>query len=143
VTGEITAVKAENSKTFEDKPENAAKYAIDLDLDTTSQAGPNSNKEVWAKLTLDQIHCVKQFVVYYQDGKAWQTWSYSYGSFTCKGSSCSLYSFTVTATAQNLPIPPDCKYGDTLKFERVSGNLVVLTEISIAGKEGEILETST
>jgi hypothetical protein len=149
VTGEITSVTAEQSATIQNKPEYAAKYAVDLDFDTTAWAVPDSKNKLWMKFTLDQIHCVEKFV-YYSSKRVtstYQTWNCPSTACTCKGDACSYYTVKVSSVKplpDNLPSVPDCVYGDTLTIEKTKGRQNLrATEMSITGKEGEILETGT
>jgi hypothetical protein len=88
VKGEITPVRAEQSATFEEKEKYAAKYAIDLDIDTKSYATRGSDGTAWLKLTLDQVYCVEQVVWYYYHGGPLQTRTCSTTGCTCQGDYC-------------------------------------------------------
>ena len=58
----------------------------------------------------------------------------------CVGDYCSSYTLTVSAegAASDLSPVSDCKYGDTVKFEKFSGHSFRVYEIAIVGKSGKL-----
>jgi hypothetical protein len=144
VKGEITPVTVE----FCDKCQEleSVKNAIDQDFDTMASIS-YSGGNLWLKFGLDQIYCVEQFVRYNSDGTPWQTWTCSNSACTCRGTACTRHLMTLSSTIklpQNLPSVPGCVYGDTVTMQTKGlTTMIAVREISIAGKEGEILETGT
>ena len=124
--------------------------AIDLDPDTRSHTGAGSDGTVWFKLTLDKVFCVQQMIWYSRDGIStpYMTWtctdtdcSHCVCGSNCVGYSdyCSYYTLTVSTEGAVSDLSPvsDCKYGDTVKLERVYGWFRIY-EIVIIGKSRKL-----
>ena len=138
--GEIIPIRAEHSNPYKGKEKNAAKFAIDLDLETTSITSKDSSGLSWLRITLDKVYCVKQVLWIRKDGNPYLTWSCSSTDCTsCKGSHwCSDYSVRVESegAAPSRPVP-GCKYGDSVTLQRDSGHEFYGWEIAVIGNQGE------
>ena len=148
VAGEIVPTGAENSKTPEQTDENnyKAANAIDLDLNTKSWPFPKvPGGTVWLKITLGHIHCVQKVMRYKSNGTVYQNWTCTENDCsTCTGSYCHFFDVRVSAEGEGLDVPPfsDCRYGDTVKLEKVGGTLsdgFKVPEIAIVGWQGRHL----
>ena len=141
--GEIIPVSVEQSAT---KDNNEASYgagrAIDLDLGTRSRTEPGSDGTIWLKLTLDRVYCVQQVIRYRNDGIPHLTWTCTDTDCSkCVGSFCSYYTLTVSTKEDVSDLSPvsDCKYGDTVKLERIDGSdQFSVFEIAIVGQTGNL-----
>ena len=134
--GEIKPVSVEHSRTYEDNEKlYAAKNAIDLDLETWSYTRAGSDGSSWLKLTLDQISCIRQIVRYFHnEPQPLNTWTCSYTDCSCDGSYCIRFTLTVSTegvSPDNLPSVSDCKHGNRVKIEEVSGSDFRMHEIAI------------
>ena len=140
--GEITPVRAEQSATYSNNEAlHGAGRAIDLNLDTYNHAVAGSDGTFWLKLTLDKVYCVEQAIWFLSDGIPFQTWTCTDSDCSnCVGDYCSSYTLTVSAEGAVSDLSPvsDCKYGDTVKLEKVSGDSFGVYEIAIAGKSGKL-----
>ena len=145
---EIIPVSAEQSATKDnDEANNGAGRAIDLNLDTYNQAGAGSDGTSWLKVTLDSVYCVEQVIWYYSAGTTFLTWTCTdtdcsrcvCGS-NCVGNYCEKYTMTVSTEGAVSDLSPvsDCKYGDTVKFEKNTVGDFGVTEIAIVGKSGKL-----
>ena len=141
--GEITPVSVEHSATFYNNEANyRAAMAIDLDLVTRSYTVAGSDGTIWFKLTLDKVYFVEQ-VIRYNNGAGTPdlTWtSTNTGCRNCVGEHCSSYTLTVSTEGAVSDLSPvsDCKYGDTVKLERVSGTGFTAREMVIVGQSGNL-----
>ena len=141
---EIIPASVAHSQTFNnDEEKYAAAHAIDLDLDTVSATMAGSDGRMWLKVKLGKLICIEQVIWYRSDGSPRQIHTCSSTDCTdCTHSSCDSFSLTVsiegTSTDDLPPTIPDCKYGDTVKLEKISGSSFVVYEIAITGKQGEI-----
>ena len=140
---EIIPVSVEHSNTYKDNEEDyAAAHVIDLDWDTRSVTAPGSDGKSWLKVNLAGLNCINQVIRYYEDGTPQFIWTCtSTDCSSCKGYDCSNYLLTISAertSSDDLPIIPDCRYGDTVKLEDVEGESFDVQEIAITGKQGEI-----
>ena len=141
--GEIIPVSVEQSAT---KDNNEASYgagrAIDLDLGTRSRTEPGSDGTIWLKLTLDKVYCVQQVIRYRSDGTPLLTWTCTdTDCYNCVGDYCNDYTLTVSTKEDVSDLSPvsNCKYGDTVKLERVSGSdQFSAFEIAIVGQPGNL-----
>ena len=141
VAGEIIPVSVEQSATLNnDEANNGAGLAIDLDPITHSYSAAGADGTIWLKLTLEKVDCV-QHVIWYHKSNPYQTWTCSKTSCNCVGEYCELYTLTVSTegTVSDLSPVSDCKYGDTVKLEKVSGyhKKFAVYEIAIVGKPGK------
>ena len=136
-------MKAEHSHAYKDKEEeNAAKYAIDLDLETSSVTTRGPDGKSWLKITLDHVYCVEQVLWIKKNGSPYITWTCSPTDCSvCDGSHwCSDYSVTVSTegkTPSNLRPVPGCRHGDTVMLHRKSGHEFYGYEVAITGNQGE------
>ena len=138
-------MSAEQSRTLDD---NEAKYAaaraIDLDLRTASVSARAVDRTVWLQVKLDSVHCVQGVVEYKGNGDPEYSW-------TCTSSDCSAcvgpgdwcksYSLTVESkrtSTDGLTAATDCRYGDTVKLEYLSGSEIWAMEVAIFGKRGKL-----
>ena len=136
--GEIIPVSAEQSATVKD---NGAGRAIDLDLDTRSKTVAGSDGTTWLKVILDKVYCVEQVIRYTTDGTPVILWTCTDTDCSnCVGGACSYYTLTVSTEGAVSDLSPvsDCKYGDTVKLERVSGAGFNVNEMGIVGKSGKL-----
>ena len=100
-----------------------------------------SDGKTWFKITLDQVHCVKQVIRLDSSGNPLTTWTCSdTDCSTCEGSLCNYFALTVYtegAAPDNSSPASSCKYGETVKLERTES--FVIYEIAIIGKQGETI----
>ena len=138
VAGEIEPQSAEHSATKDGKYEkHGPKNAIDLDLDTESKTQAETDSGSWLKITLDKIYCVKQVIEYKSDGTFERNWNCTDSDCSnCEGHHCSHYTMTVSTegSASDLSPVSDCRYGDTVKLEKVDNHELHVHEIAIIGK---------
>ena len=140
---EITPVSAEQSATnYNDEAKYGAGRAIDLDLDTYNYAVSGTDGTVWLKLTLDKVYCVQQMIWYNKDGTHRLSWTCTNTDCTnCVGNHCNDYTLTVSTEGAVSDLSPisDCKYGDSVKLERIDGGKsFAVHEIPIVGKSGNL-----
>ena len=97
--------------------------------------------KVWLKLILDKIHCVKNVIRYGESENQWQTWTCTKTDCSnCVGERCGSFTLTVSTeeTVSDFPSISDCRYGDTVKYERVSEKeSIQIREIAIIGERGK------
>ena len=120
---------------------NGAEHAIDLDLDTYSYTAAGSDGTSWLKVNLDRVHCVEQVVWYRNDGTPMISWTCTDTDCSnCVGFFCYKYTLTVSTEGAVSDLSPvsDCKYGDTVKLEKVVGTSFNVYEIAIVGKPGKL-----
>ena len=143
--GEITPVEAEHSRPFKNNEEKyAAKFAIDLDMDTSSKSSPLPDGACWIRIKLDQVRCVEKVnTVYWRTAEKFITrWTWTCTEVDCsycRGQYCNSFIETLTvysegATPKNLPSFSDCKYGDTVYIQCKKD--LEIPEIRIFEKEG-------
>ena len=139
---EITPVRAEQSATKDnDEARYGAGNAIDLNLDTHNNVLPGTDGTIWLKLTLDKVYCVQQVIRYFIDGNPLLTWTCTdTDCYNCVGDYCSDFTLTVSTEGAVSDLSPvsNCKYGDTVKIERVSGSAFAVDEMAIVGKSGNL-----
>ena len=138
VDGEIIPARAEQSATKNnDDVKHGAERAIDMNSSTKSTAVPGSDGNTWLKITLDQVHCVQRVLRYRDSDDLWQTWICPESGCSCVGRYCSAFTLTVSTEGASTDLSPvsDCKHGDTVKYERVSGD-VGAYEMVIIGLKG-------
>ncbi|XP_063693694.1 uncharacterized protein LOC134825448 [Bolinopsis microptera] len=146
MVSEVFPVRAELSRTLnDDEEEFGAANTLDRDLMTRSYFVADSDGSVWIKLILEQVTCVDQVVWYKSDGPFF-SWTCSKTGCTCQDDSiswaCDLFSLTVSneGIVDNVPSVSRCKYGDTVKIERIDhsesyvDNMVF--DISVTEKKG-------
>ena len=144
LTDEIIPVSAESSHTLHDNEEQfAAAHAIDLDLDSIFGASQGADGKTWLKLNLAKLNCIQQ-VIWYKENPVspFHTWTCtSSDCSSCVGKHCRFFLLTVSSdrtSSDNPPLIDDCKYGDTVKLERLDATNFALLEIAITGMIGEI-----
>ena len=97
--------------------------------------------KVWLKLILDKIHCVKNVIRYGESENQWQTWTCTKTDCSnCVGERCGSFTLTVSTeeTVSDFLSISDCKYGDIVKYERVSEKeSIQIREIAIIGERGK------
>ena len=126
-----------------------AESAIDLDLSTEVKSGKASDGSVWIEVTLNQIYCIDYVIEYNRNQETVQfRWDCSKDDCSdCKfknpstsSAACEkiLLAVTTTDTSLGLPQRADCKNGDKVKIQRVSGDsdTVTVAEVAIFGKKG-------
>ena len=133
----------EQSATLDnDEANNRAGLAIDLDPSTHSHSAAGSDGTVWLKVTLDKMDCVQQVVWYPKSGNPYQTWTCTKDDCNCVGIYCEKYTLTVSTEGALSDLSPvsDCKYGDTVKLEKVSGirKEFAVYELVMIGKPGKL-----
>ena len=140
--GEITPVSAENSRTLsDDEVKHAAKLAIDGDLSTAAYTLADDEGKKWLKLTLDHANCVEKVIWFYANGVPLKTWKCTENDCSeCNGGICNDYILTVSieGAGPDLSSVLNCRYGDTVKFERKDGSSLHIIEIAVFGKKGKI-----
>ena len=113
-----------------------------MDLETFSRTVAGTDGTTWFKITLDKIHCVKTVIRYGSTGDPYQTWTCSKEDCSnCVGGYRSAYTLTVSTegAVSNLSPVPDCKYGDTVKLERIDGGSAFgVYELAVTGKQGNV-----
>ena len=136
-TDEITPKTAENSAMKDGKRPS---LAFDMDVNTyTKPAAPSSGANPWIKLKLDKGYCIEKIIKLDYHNRDERTWICT-NTDCCGGDSCDLFSLTVSAdetSIKDLPALPFCKYGDTIKLEKLSSGWFGVNEIPIIGKQGE------
>ena len=138
----------EQSATLDnDEAKYGAGRAIDLKLGTRSWTVPASDGTTWLKLTLDKVYCIEQVIRYRNDGTSHLTWTCTDTDCSnCEGDKCDEFTQTVSTegTVSDLSPVSDCKYGDTVKLERVGGgDRFSVFEIAIVGQSGNLhIETN-
>ena len=135
VAGEITPVKAEQSGNYTN-----AGQAIDLNFLTRNRVEADSDGKVWLKLTLDKIYCVKNVIRYSENEDYWQYWTCTKADCSnCVGERCGSFTLTVSTeeTVSDFPSISDCRYGDTVKYEKTNREGVRVGEIAIIGEKGK------
>ena len=73
------------------------------------------------------------------DGSYYNTWTCLKNDCSCEGPVCHLITLAVSAeeSVSDLPSVSDCKYGDTVKFERPDGGGMNVFESAIVGKPAQ------
>ena len=87
------------------------------------------------------MYCVKELIWYANDGNPYQTWTCTDTDCSnCEGDYCSIFTLTVSTEEDVSDLSPvsNCKYGDTVKFERTDGYNFLLIEIAIVRKRGNL-----
>ena len=139
---EIIPDTAEDSRADPEEKLPAA-HAIDLDLESDSLIQDGSDGKIWLKVKLAQLYCIHQVITFRYNGRPSRTWTCSNTDCsTCEGDSlCSTFSLTTSIerpSSDDLPLIPDCKYGDTVTLERVNGGSFWVSEIAVTSKQGAI-----
>ena len=139
VAGEIIPVEAEQSATkHNDKVNYGAGRAVDMDLETPNWVVPESDGTTWLQIILGKVNCVRRVIWYHSDSNPHHNWTCTKSDCSsCMGSYCSDYTLAVSTEGAALDLYPvsDCRFGDTVKLERVSVEFKVY-EIAVIGKEG-------
>ena len=138
VADEIIPVSVEHSATkYDNEASNGAGNAIDLDLGTRSYTVPRSEGNAWLRVTLDKVYCVQQVIRHY--GTQFNTLTCTDSDCSkCEGDWCNKLILTVSTEGAISDLAPvsDCKYGDTVKLERIDRSSFKVYEIVIIGKPG-------
>ena len=140
--GEITPVRAEQSSTRDEDEENyGAERAIDMNYLTQPSIVADTDGRAWIKITLDKTSCVKHVMWYSSGGSVASNWTCTQvdDCGNCEGSFCDLFNVTtsIEGAESDLSSVLNCKYGDTVKLERItSGSGFGPSEIAIIGKQG-------
>jgi hypothetical protein len=131
---------------YNNEKKNGASRAIDLDFQTRSRTKEDSNGDIWLKISLERVHCIDQVVRYNSDGGPENSWTCSKTDCSsCDGTDCSGLILTVSTErtgSENLPEDPECKNGDTVKLTKTTVFSLMVVEISVIGKQGEITKLS-
>ena len=140
-TGEITPVSAEHSATkSNDEVQFAAGNAIDLVYDTRSWTVAGAKGTVWLKITLDKVYCLQEVIWFENSETPFLTWTCTENHCSnCAGASCSDFALTVSTEGSVSDLSPisDCRYGDTVKVQRVgSTSGFGLNEFAAFKKQG-------
>ena len=102
----------------------------------------DTDGRAWIKITLDKTSCVKHVIWYSSVGSVASNWTCTQADNcgNCEGSTsiCSYFNVTtsIEGAATDLSSVLNCRYGDTVKVERIGGNGFGPSEIAIIGKEG-------
>ena len=136
---EIIPASAEHSLTHGG---NVAALAIDLNMRSRSYAQPGSDGKVWFKVNFAKLNCIHQVILYNVHRTPYRTWTCNSTdcSSNCTSYSCNNFPLTISAertSSDGLPLIEECKYGDAVKIESVSGSYFGVYEIAITGKQGE------
>ncbi|KAL5270945.1 hypothetical protein ACHWQZ_G001565 [Mnemiopsis leidyi] len=127
--GEITPVRAEHSATYKNDYANfGVGHAVDGDQETYSTTTAASDGKTWLKVVFDQVHCVQKVLWYYGNGNLGLTWTCNDNNCrTCVGNACNDYTLTVSTEGEVSHLSPvsDCRYGDTVKLERISEDGII------------------
>ena len=112
----------------------SANNAIDLDMSTASAAEADSNGTTWLRISLGEINCVKRVKRLRKSRIVREKFTCSAETkiCVCQGDYCGKVLMTVYIegkTPRNLPLVPDCRYGNRVNLERTDG-----------GKTGEVFE---
>ena len=143
LSDEITPVSVEHSGTKDDDEECcAAAHATDLELRTRSFTIPGSDGNAWLKVNLAKLNCIHQVIWYSSGSSHFLNWTCSSSDCSkCESSYCGRFLLTTSSdrtSSDDLPLIADCKYGDTVKIERLDGDRFNVYEIAITVKQGEI-----
>ena len=85
------------------------------------------------------MDCVRQVIWYKDDGTPSKTWNCTNtGCVAGSSGSMTLTVFTKEDVSDLSPVS-DCKYGDTVKLEKLSGYAFAVYEMAILGKLGNLL----
>ena len=133
--GEILPTTIEHSATISDE---VATYALDMNLETRSSTGEDSNGNVWIKMTLDEVYCLQQVIWFSETGSPKFTWTcLEEDCSDCVGF-CSSFSLTVSIEGAESELPPisDCRYGDNVVIQKVadSADGFMVNEMAIIKK---------
>ena len=136
IIDEITPTTAENSAVRSNK---GPAFAFDMDVNTHTQVAPSSGAKAWIKSKLDKVYCIEKIIELDHTNSVERTWICT-NTDCCGGDSCDSFSLTVSADetlTKDLPALPFCKYGDTIKVEKLNSGWFGVNEIPIIGKQGE------
>ena len=114
--------------------------AIDLDLQTYSYTVAGTDGTSWLKVTLAEEHCLQKVIWYPANGTPFLTWTCNKDDCSnCVGQYCSAMTVTVSGEGSVTDLPPvsNCKHGDTVRLEKVSGEGFGVHELAIIGKPGK------
>ena len=91
-------------------------------------------------MVFDQVHCVQKVLWYYGNANLGLTWTCNDNNCgTCVGNACNEFTLTVSTEGEVSHLSPvsDCRYGDTIKLERISGGSTFnVYEIVTIGEHG-------
>ena len=100
----------------------------------------------WLQINLGSVHCVEKVIVFHVTGSVASSWICKPAPDHCtcsEGTDCDDYNLGVsTETDKDVatymcPTVPNCRYMDTVKYERTDGGQMVVFEIAIIGTSGQ------
>ena len=113
--------------------------ARDMDLKTAAWTAADSTGTFWLKMVLEKVHCGRKVKWYNQNNIIERKWTCNQDNCNnCNGNNCRDFTLTVSTegAVSDLSLVSDCKYGDTVKLENISGGQFGVIEIAIIVKEG-------
>ena len=131
----------QSSTKDDDNEQHGAALAIDMNMDTQSDTGVVYS---WLKLNLGREHCVEKVIVHLKNQRNWTCTKQDCSSCTGSGPYCDFYVVTVGFEEGESTLTPvsDCKYGDSVRIEKVygnSGNPLSVKEMIVIGRQGKII----
>ncbi|KAL5272803.1 hypothetical protein ACHWQZ_G000842 [Mnemiopsis leidyi] len=135
VPGEITPISAEQSGNHKNNESKfGAQLAIDLKFFTVART---DTIQSWLKISLGRVHCVKQAIRYGSSGPIIKTYFCTASRCGSCGGENDTHCMTVSTEGAPTEIfaVSDCKYGNTVKFEKRCCNRQYFNaEVAIIGK---------
>ncbi|KAL5252767.1 hypothetical protein ACHWQZ_G015509 [Mnemiopsis leidyi] len=144
------AVPASIHLSKQEQSDKEASNAIDLNCNSKAMAGKNSDNEIWLKIKLDQVYCVKHVIEYNSDQTNQFKWTCSQDNCDLCGdgsheSACDQFSLTVYIESEgpsgdpshDFPLEPNCRNGNAVKLERIDGarsSTITVAEIAVFGQ---------
>ena len=139
--GEITPIRAFNSKTKDDNEElSGAPNALDLDFVTKSTANPDELGETWFKLEFDTLYCVEKTMRFSETGVVHETISCTPSDCnTCEGSWCFTQNLLeVKSERSSAVLSPVATCKHPLFFSSGAGHKpLVTTSLWVGGRPSE------
>ena len=100
--------------------------------------------ESWLKVNLGKKYCVEKVIVHLKNQRNWTCTHQDCSSCAGPGSFCNYYNVTVSFEEGESTSTPvlDCKYGDSVKIEKVisnAGNSLSVKEMIVIGRQGKAI----
>ena len=115
--------------------------ALDLVLVTSSFTVAGIDGASWLRVTLNKVNCVETVIWKMEDGNPHLNWTCTKDDCSnCVGDYCDKYTLTVSTEGAVSDLSPvsDCRYGDTVKLEKVDGSGFSVYEMVVKGKQGNV-----
>lgn len=108
-----------------------ADKAIDLvfGTGTLTESGTDGG-DPWIKFKLQEVHCVREVIVYSSDGSIHHTWTWNGTDFSCAGYDCALYVLVEGEDTDNSD-KPNCKLGNSVQLINKEGYGFGVNEVAI------------